>query len=137
MNNKDLKNKKTNRSIIPNGMKKTGNLKSIFSDNTKIFIKKDNNLILVTEKKCPNLFWFLFNNWEKNFMEAYIEVNKGFKKFEKTLNIYIPNEKFNYLKKGIPNIKNTIFLQFPANQDFMQIMNEFKLNIDKSKEKMI
>jgi len=132
MKKEETNNKKRNLNIVPNGMKKTGNLKSIFSDGTKIFIKKDDKKTLLTEKKFNNLFWFQFNNWNK-FMEQYIDVNRGQKAFKNYLNIYIQNDKFDLLKKGISNIKNTIVLELPDNQPLMKIMNQTKLELDKKK----
>ncbi len=115
-------------------MKKKGNLETFLKDGTKIYIKKGGKLSLVplekvTEAKYPEMFYFLYNNWEK-IMDAYFWGNKGNlqynakkgkyeKKKLKPVKFIIKEPDFKKVTKEIKGITDTVTLAFSSHQEFL------------------
>ena len=114
--------------------RETGNLESFFNDGTKLYaIVNRGTHVLISQKRCNNLFNFLYNNWDKIMIEYTLYNSEKKTKFN-TLNWYINDDRLKELKKGLPGVTDQIVIGFSKRHLIMVIMNKTKYDIKKNNE---
>jgi hypothetical protein len=115
-------------------VQETGNLESFFNDGTKLYaIVNRGTHVTISQKRCNNLFNFLYNNWDKIMIE-YTLYNSDKKTKFNTLNWYINDDRLDELKKGLPGITDKIVIGFSKRHLIMVIMNKTTYEIHKKEE---